>query len=258
MKNYQRSDETEAKECLRAVYNYAHAPALFFATTSGGFVRVVDTRESLRWHDREAQIFANPPRAEDGQYSAITSALSGCDLSPCGRYIAARDFFGVTVWDVRLCAPSSSSTLLGSKSSGGPLCRVEIQADLRGHLDSLYNADLLADKFDIRFVDASTVFTGGYHSQCSMFDACKASVGPSHLLKFTIPTADEMSSRGNPYIERQRLDVLQQGTQRSQEISGGDFGLRVKFVSGVRRTAEDECETIVAVGDTLTSLRICR
>ena len=249
-----KSKDGEAKECIRASYNFVHAPALFFSTTSAGMVRVVDIRESLRWHDREAQLFCNPMRPEDGQYSSITAALSGCDLSPCGRYIAARDFFGGVVWDVRKCAPTSSA-LPKSTSASAPLCRTELQSDLRECLDALYSADLLAEKFDIKFVDSSTVFTGGFHNHCSVFDVSriveKETLSTVSATKFAIPTAEEMSRRGNPYIERVPHDG-------ARGPAGPDFGSRVRFVSGLVKSTDEASETVVASGDTLTCLRLCR
>ena len=147
--------DESAKETIMRTRMFAQEPSLCFLSTSAGNVRVCDTRESLRWTNRLShQVFSNPSRdMYDGKYAGVTNALTGgCSLSPCGRYIAARDFFSVIMWDVRkVSAPNSKdSGLLGSIDQS-IVRRWELHPQMRQHMDSLYASNMLFERFGIDF-----------------------------------------------------------------------------------------------------------
>lgn len=204
-----------ARELLRRAVVMPCEPSLLFLCTTGGSVRVVDVRESMRWSDRDVMTFTAPSRSlSDGPFAEITSAISSAALSPCGRYLAARDFLSVPLWDIRRGSSSPSS---GSSSCLG---RHEIHAHLLPQLDALYQADLLLERYDVMFANSTTVVTGGLNSTVCTIDlsesvahlSSSASVdsaapgvrhyrvsasGTPHQAVRVVPTADGTSLAGD-------------------------------------------------------------
>lgn len=149
----------DAKELLRSLSVFPWEPALCFMATTAGCVRVVDTRESMRWSDREALSFSVRPReASDGPFMELTNAFSGCSLSPCGRYLCARDFMSVPVWDVRKSGDASPT----SQRNGALIRRYELHPELRPRFDVLYQSDLLMEKYDVHFLSSNVIVSGSF------------------------------------------------------------------------------------------------
>lgn len=155
--------EESMREAIISTKIFPQEPSLCFLATSAGNVRVCDSRESLRWTNRFShQVFSNPLRdVYDGKYSSVTNAITGgCALSQCGRYIAARDFFSVIMWDVRKAGPVADL-------DQSIVRRWELHPRLRHHIDSLYQSNLLFERFGIDFAtsisNANTgcIVTGG-------------------------------------------------------------------------------------------------
>lgn len=146
------ADGGDVKELLRSAAVFPWEPSLCFMATTAGCVRVVDTRESMRWSDREALSFCVRPReVSDGPFMELTNAFSSCSLSPCGRYLCAKDFMSVPVWDIRRSGDASSLVR-----------RVELHPELRPRFDVLYHSDLLMEKYDVHFLTSDVIVTGSF------------------------------------------------------------------------------------------------
>jgi hypothetical protein len=131
---------------------------LFLATTTAGSIRLFDTRVALEWHSVPASILSAPAREEDGRYSGVTCSISSCDVSKCGRYVAARDFMTVSLWDLRMIRGRSRSRS-PSQATGAegdqyhePVQRWAIHPEMEKYFESLYNSGALFDRFGVRFV----------------------------------------------------------------------------------------------------------
>jgi serine/threonine-protein phosphatase 2A regulatory subunit B len=148
----------DVKELLRSAAVFPWEPSLCFMATTAGCVRVVDTRESMRWSDREALSFSVRPReVSDGPFMELTNAFSSCSLSPCGRYLCAKDFMSVPVWDIRRSGDASSL-----------IRRVELHPELRPRFDVLYHSDLLMERYDVHFLSSEVVVTGSFDNVLCM------------------------------------------------------------------------------------------
>jgi serine/threonine-protein phosphatase 2A regulatory subunit B len=107
-------------------------------------------------------------------FSEIISSISDVKFSHDGRYILARDYLSLRIWDVNM--------------ESRPLKTIQIHDHLRGKLCDLYENDCIFDKFectwsgDDKWVSLSVlsilpkrilfrnVLTGSYHNYLRIFD----------------------------------------------------------------------------------------
>lgn len=220
------SEGGDVKELIRSVAVFPWEPSLCFMATTAGCVRVVDTRESMRWSDREALSFSVRPRdVADGPFMELTNALSGCSLSPCGRYLCAKDFMSVPVWDVRMSGDPTSALLH----------RVELHPELRPKFDVLYQSDLLMEKYDVHFLSSEVIATGSFDNTLCTVDlrrlgeATDASAVPppleavSGVTKFRLPSTS-LGGRGGVAMEP-RASNFYALEQPDAPLGGGESGL---------------------------------
>jgi serine/threonine-protein phosphatase 2A regulatory subunit B len=184
------ADGGDVRETVASASIFPREPSLLFCTTSGGMVRVLDMRQSLRLtvdpdssgSGGAAMVFANPPRAVDGNYNAVCSLLTGCALSPCGRYLAGRDFMSVPLWDVRKVGAASAAprcgfapgTPMGAGALSSFVRRWVLHPQLSGCYDALYESETLFSKFNVAFSSAHHWVTGGFHGAVCMGDVADA------------------------------------------------------------------------------------
>ncbi|CCW66171.1 unnamed protein product [Phytomonas sp. Hart1] len=169
------SCEDMPHETIRRVRHFPHEPFLLFVATSAGVVRVLDIRQSLRWCNRASQLFVNPPRHVDDSYKYITNSISDCSLSPCGRYIAGRDFMSVCLWDVRAASSANTAASISRRFSSAfrtdddngcsdnfkIVRNWELYPGLHRNLEIMYQSDFFLQKLDIQFMNPTQVGTGG-------------------------------------------------------------------------------------------------
>lgn len=139
----------EPTEVIQTLRGFPQCPSLLFAVTSGGKVHLLDTRQSLQWGRRNGvtlDFFADVGNPIPS-YSWGANLLTDCALSPGSTHlIAARDFMTVGLMDLR--------------RSG----RVR-QWDLHPHLSQsheiLEQMDAYSERFQLEFLNSSTLITGG-------------------------------------------------------------------------------------------------
>ena len=99
----------------------------------------------------QAKLFeaAEDPTAAKSFFHEITASISHARFSRCGRYIAARDYMGVRLWDVKM--------------ESKPLKTFTVHEALRPKLCELYKNDCIFDKFEVGFShDSQHLVTGSY------------------------------------------------------------------------------------------------
>jgi serine/threonine-protein phosphatase 2A regulatory subunit B len=160
-----KNSAEDTRERIRSSYIFPHEGCMCFLATSTGCVRVLDLRWSMQWGGRDAQVFANAPNPADGKFADITNCLSSCCLSPCGRYVAARDFMTVSVWDVR-----RASSALSTQPTTALVGRRELHSSLREHFDALYQSELLFERFAISFAGERHIVTGSFNNGVCVVD----------------------------------------------------------------------------------------
>mmetsp|Transcript_25512 Transcript_25512/g.43595 ORF Transcript_25512/g.43595 Transcript_25512/m.43595 type:complete len:481 (+) Transcript_25512:61-1503(+) len=125
----------------------------FLFSSSRGCVRVGDMREAALC-ERQAKVFDAPedPAARQSFFHEITSSISNARYSRCGRYIIARDYMSIRVWDTHMESRPISTHL--------------VHEHLRPKLGDLYESDCIFDKFEVSVShDSSYLLTGSYQNQ---------------------------------------------------------------------------------------------
>jgi WD40 repeat protein len=90
-------------------------------------------------------------------FSEIIASISDVKFSPDGRYILARDYLTMKVWDVNM--------------ESRPVKVINIHDHLRSKLCDLYENDCIFDKFETAWSgDGSSLCTGSYHNRFSIYD----------------------------------------------------------------------------------------
>eukprot|EP01103_Thecamoeba_quadrilineata_P003052 TRINITY_DN12883_c0_g1_i1.p1 TRINITY_DN12883_c0_g1~~TRINITY_DN12883_c0_g1_i1.p1 ORF type:complete len:432 (-),score=90.41 TRINITY_DN12883_c0_g1_i1:177-1472(-) len=130
---------------------------LFIYSSSKGAIKLADLR-SAALCDTSSKVFEeeeNP--ANRSFFSEIISSVSDVKFSHDGRYILARDYLTLKVWDIKMEAK--------------PVQTFRIHDHLRYKLCDLYENDCIFDKFECAFSsDGSRVMTGSYNNLFSIFD----------------------------------------------------------------------------------------
>lgn len=259
----QTSGEDGPGETIRCLRGFPHEPFLLFIATSAGRVLVMDTRQSLRWMDQVPQAFSNPPREADEPFSGVTNSLSDCALSPCGRYIVGRDFMSVCLWDVRMAGkqmPSSSgntkwpspTTRGESNRSCGVVQLWSLHPHLRDDLETLYQSDLLFERFDVQFLSSKQVCTGGFAN--SLFtvnidaDSSKVSDGGSAVRSFQLPKTEGIST-----FRRTTVSSHKPSVSRDASNSLG-LGSRMTLMSRPFTSMNGSCGMMAACGQVVLQL----
>ncbi|KAL3668268.1 hypothetical protein V7S43_006362 [Phytophthora oleae] len=90
-------------------------------------------------------------------FSEIIASISDIKFSPDGRYIIARDFLTLKVWDINM--------------NSRPVQTINIHEHLRPRLGDLYESDCIFDKFECAVSgDGNNFITGSYNSEFHIYD----------------------------------------------------------------------------------------
>ncbi|EPY31197.1 protein phosphatase 2 (formerly 2A), regulatory subunit B [Angomonas deanei] len=256
--NIRPPGDEDPKEIIRTVKNFPHEPFLLFVVTSAGNVRVIDMRQNLKWFSQSGSLFSNPSRDADGTFGHVTNSLSDCALSPCGRYIAGRDFMTVCLWDVRGAtggAPSMSpSSPIHRKDTTGtntvtPLRQWELHPHLRQDMEKFYQSDLLFERFDLVFMNRNSVCTGGFNSSLYLLDMDKVAGSANDVQQVQLPALDGCTS-----VAKQSLKIKCSSANNNTESSKTEIGSRVTLLSSPVASYGGNCEIMASCGQAVTQL----
>jgi len=172
------SAEFHPKEC-----------GVFMYSSSKGAIKLGDLRDSALC-DTHAKVFEEP---EDPQsrsfFSEIISSISDIKFSGDGRYIIARDYLTIKIWDINM--------------ESQPVRTIKIHDHLRSKLCDLYENDCIFDKFECDVAsDTQHLFTGSYNNcfyvydfdskQTVQIDASKGTVSSSNGKGIEEPNPDNI------------------------------------------------------------------
>ncbi|ORC90523.1 protein phosphatase 2A regulatory subunit [Trypanosoma theileri] len=166
--------EEDAQEVICGIRTFQHEPFLLFVLTTSGNVRIVDTRQTLKWLYQTPLVFRNTLSEED---IVISSSLSDCALSPCGRYIAGRDMMSVCLWDIRRTTPYSQTrgltpSMVGHDDEYDVVRRWELYPHLRQDIEQYFQGEIL-EQFNVRFLNTHEMCTGGFAGTLYTLDTLK-------------------------------------------------------------------------------------
>lgn len=127
----------------------------FITASSKGVVKLGDMRQQALC-DRHAKTFADK-KEKKSFFSEVIGSISDVKFSPDGRYIMARDYLKLKIWDVNMDAE--------------PVKVFEVHEHIKSKLYELYENDGLFDKFECAFSPTSLhALTGSYSNNFAVFD----------------------------------------------------------------------------------------
>ncbi|CAH0476446.1 unnamed protein product [Peronospora belbahrii] len=126
-------------------------------STSRGAIKLGDMRQAALC-DSYSQVFEEQEDPETRSFfSEIIASISDIKFSPDGRYIIARDFLTLKVWDINM--------------NSRPVQTINIHEHLRPRLGDLYESDCIFDKFECAVSgDGYNFITGSYNSEFHIYD----------------------------------------------------------------------------------------
>lgn len=147
----------ELTEVITAVQCHPSACNLLIYSSSRGAIKVCDTRLSA--------LCTSYPRIYSDQTATavsksfitdILNSISDVAYSTDGRYIIARDYLTIKIWDVNM--------------ERRPVKTIALHDYLRPMLYDLYTSDTIFDKFEVCCsADGRSIATGSYSNQLKVF-----------------------------------------------------------------------------------------
>uniref|UniRef100_A0A6B2L3L5 Serine/threonine-protein phosphatase 2A 55 kDa regulatory subunit B n=1 Tax=Arcella intermedia TaxID=1963864 RepID=A0A6B2L3L5_9EUKA len=138
---------------------------LFLWASSKGYINLCDMRQSTKYTTTE---FKND-KAPQSFFREILSSISDVRFSKDGKYMLARDYMSLKLWDIR--DPSKC------------ISEVNVHDHLRPKLCDLYESDAIFDKFQCAISgDAKYFVTGSYNKQFVLHD-CHANFSTTMSLR---------------------------------------------------------------------------
>lgn len=146
----------ELTEVITATECHPTSCSLFMYATCKGNVRLADMRERALC-DQYAKLYEDQTDPlNDSFFTELTSSISDVKFSPDGRYIVARDFMNVKIWDVNM--------------ESQPVKTIPVHENLKSHLCTSYETDSIFDKFEVCVSgDSKSVVTGSYSNQFNIY-----------------------------------------------------------------------------------------
>lgn len=146
----------ELTEVITCAEFHPQSCNLFMYSLSKGTIKLADMREHLLC-DQHAKIFEEyTDPSNHNFFTEITLLILDVKFSHDGKYIAARDYMTVKLWDLRM--------------EREPVRVINIHEQLRDRLCDTYENDAIFDKFEVQFGgDNTSVMTGSYNNQFSIY-----------------------------------------------------------------------------------------
>eukprot|EP01114_Cavostelium_apophysatum_P006091 TRINITY_DN1730_c0_g1_i2.p1 TRINITY_DN1730_c0_g1~~TRINITY_DN1730_c0_g1_i2.p1 ORF type:complete len:468 (+),score=132.32 TRINITY_DN1730_c0_g1_i2:177-1580(+) len=153
----------ELNEVLTCTEFHPREPSNFVFSSSKGFVYMGDMRQQALC-DKTLKTFREKEGAVSKSFfSEVTSSISDVRYSSSGRYIIARDYLHIKIWDVNM--------------DSEPIKVYNVHDHLRGKLYELYENDFIFDKFELcRSQNDMHFLTGSYSNNFMIFDIATAQV----------------------------------------------------------------------------------
>lgn len=130
--------------------------SVFSYSTSKGVVKLGDLRQSALCDSLPIR-FQEQDNTNSSFFSEVLASISDLKFSPDGRYLVARDYLTVKIWDVKM--------------ERQPVQVIRVHDHLKPKLCDLYENECIFDKFECSCnCTATSVATGSYGNQFGIFD----------------------------------------------------------------------------------------
>jgi serine/threonine-protein phosphatase 2A regulatory subunit B len=171
---------------------------LFAYSSSKGAIRLADMRASALCNNHAKIFDEQEAPGSRSFFCEIIASISDVKFSRDGRYILARDYLTVKLWDINM--------------DSKPVAQFKVHEHLRSKLCDLYESDSIFDKFQCCLSDdGSHLATGSYGNTFRTFDTHAGG-------------ADTLEVTKTP----QRLR-----TERMRAATGGSLSASPSLVSGL-------------------------
>lgn len=146
----------DLSETITASTFHPKDPCTFCVASSKGILTIYDLRQNLTL-SAPARILPGPPMSAPNVYlSSILAGISHVQYSPCGTYLAARDYMSVKIWDAR--------------REGTPVKEFRVHDHLQPRVTELYETDCMFDRFELAYTPSGRqLYTGSYRSEFTQF-----------------------------------------------------------------------------------------
>ncbi len=144
-------------EVITAAVFHPRDCSLFAYSSSKGSIRLADMRARALC-DSHAKLFEEPELPGSRSFfSEIIASISDIQFGAGGRYLLARDYLSLKLWDVAM--------------ESRPVATFAVHEALRGRLCDLYENDAIFDKFECTMSgDGAHVATGSYGNLFRVFN----------------------------------------------------------------------------------------
>lgn len=210
----------ELTEVITSAEFHPHHCNIFMYSSSKGTIKLGDMR-SAALCDTHSKVFEEEEDPSTKSFfSEIISSISDIKFSPDGRYILARDYLTLKIWDLHM--------------ESKPLKVVRIHDHLRSKLCDLYENDCIFDKFECGFShDGTQCVTGSYNNFFHIFDW----QGKGSICIEAAKTSSAKAKRAAP-----PASTTKRGLRKSDNPDNIDFNKKCLHVAWHPR------EALVAVG----------
>jgi len=145
----------ELNEVITSVEFHPTESHSFVHASSKGVVKMADMR-SQALCDRTVRTFADK-KEKKSFFSEVIGSISDVKWSNDGRYVLARDYLKLKIWDVNMEAE--------------PVKVLDVHDYVKSKLYELYENDGLFDKFECCFSpNSQNLLTGSYSNNFAIFD----------------------------------------------------------------------------------------
>mmetsp|Transcript_5016 Transcript_5016/g.12924 ORF Transcript_5016/g.12924 Transcript_5016/m.12924 type:complete len:477 (-) Transcript_5016:272-1702(-) len=173
------ADMEDLSEVLTAAEFHPSACALFAYSSSKGSIRMGDMRQRALC-DTHAKLFDEGAAVRSSFFSEVVSSVSDIKFSADGRYILARDYMTLKLWDVAM--------------ERAPVLTLDVHDHLRAKLCELYENDLIFDRFECGWSGDGKLVTGSYNRRVHIFDADGSQRVTVEADKGATPTVTQLRS----------------------------------------------------------------
>uniref|UniRef100_K3X499 Serine/threonine-protein phosphatase 2A 55 kDa regulatory subunit B n=1 Tax=Globisporangium ultimum (strain ATCC 200006 / CBS 805.95 / DAOM BR144) TaxID=431595 RepID=K3X499_GLOUD len=151
-----RNMEELTEVITAADFHPSHCNIMMYSTSRGA-IKLGDMRQAALC-DSYCKVYEEQEDPEARSFfSEIIASISDIKFSPDGRYIIARDFLTLKIWDVNM--------------DSKPVQTINIHEHLRPRLGDLYESDCIFDKFECAVSgDGNNFITGSYNSELHIYD----------------------------------------------------------------------------------------
>lgn len=147
----------ELTEVITAAEFHPTSCNLFCYSSSKGTVKLADMRDSALCDGHAKMYEEEEDPSNKSFFSEIISSVSDVKFSRDGRYILARDYLTLRIWDINM--------------DSKPLKTINIHDHLRPKLCDLYENDCIFDKFECTWSgDGEHLLSGSYNNNFHIYD----------------------------------------------------------------------------------------